>query len=64
MLYEVITLTKQNKENAEHLEAHLHDESFLKARHKAEAKNEKEKHKEREKAVKKAAKAGELKEVV
>ena len=59
---EVTDLTKQNRENAEHLEAHLHDESFLKARHKAEAKSEKEKHKQREKAVKKAAKSGELKE--
>lgn len=42
------------------LEAHIHDEAYLKARHKSEAKAEKEKLKQEAKQAKKAAKSGEL----
>ncbi len=57
---EVTDLTEQHKQTVADLEQHLHDDAFLKARHKAEKKEEKEKNKSREKEVKKAAKEGEL----
>ncbi|MBF8999635.1 protease SohB [Vibrio nitrifigilis] len=56
----VTNLTEKHKHTVEELEHHLHDDAFLKARHKAEKKAEKEKNKAREKDVKKSAKAGEL----
>lgn len=57
---EVTNLTEQHKQTVEQLESHLHDDAFLKARHKADKKSEKEKSKAREKEIKKAAKSGEL----
>ncbi|GMQ46987.1 protease SohB [Vibrio sp. 10N] len=57
---EITNLTEQRKQTVEHLEHHLHDDAFLKARNKAEKKAQKEKDKQREKEVKKAAKEGEL----
>lgn len=57
---EVTNLTEQHKQTVEQLESHLHDDAFLKARHKADKKSEKEKAKAREKEIKKAAKSGEL----
>lgn len=56
----VVNLTEQHKETVAHLEQHLHDGAFLKARDKAEKKSEKEKSKAREKATKLAAKEGTL----
>ncbi|MFW7523047.1 protease SohB [Vibrio ostreicida] len=57
---EITNLTEQHKHTVEQLEYHLHDESYLKARDKAERKKEKEQNKARDKAVKKASKEGEL----
>ncbi len=57
---EVTDLSEQYKQTIEHLEHHLHDDAFIKARHKAEKKDEKNKHKQRDKQVKKAAKEGDL----
>ncbi len=57
---EVVNLTEKHKNTVEHLEHHIHDEAFLKARHKAEKKDEKAKHKSETKEIKKAAKAGTL----
>ncbi|QXO18244.1 MULTISPECIES: protease SohB [Vibrio] len=57
---EVTNLTEQHKQTVEQLESHLHDDAFLKARHKADKKSEKEKAKARGKEIKKAAKSGEL----
>lgn len=56
----ITNLTDQHKETVEQLESYLHDDSFLKARHKAEKKSEKEQQKSREKALKKSIKEGEL----
>ena len=57
---EITNLTEQHKNTVEQLEHHLHDESFIKARDKAEKKQEKEKNKAREKEIKQASKAGDL----
>lgn len=57
---EVTNLTEQHKHTVEHMEHHLHDDAFIKARHKAEKKDEKNKNKQRGKQIKKAAKEGEL----
>ncbi|CAH0526514.1 protease SohB [Vibrio hippocampi] len=56
----VTNLTEQRKNTVEQLESHLHDNAFLKARHKSEKKAEKEKNKARDKALKQAAKEGKL----
>lgn len=57
---QVIDLSEKHKETVNQLEEHLHDEAYLKARHKSEAKAEKEKAKQEAKEIKKAAKSGEL----
>jgi serine protease SohB len=57
---EVTDLTEKNKETVKHLEAHLHDDAYLKAQHKLEKKQNKAKNKSAEKAMKKAAKEGKL----
>ncbi|WP_104399337.1 protease SohB [Vibrio penaeicida] len=57
---EVTNLTERYEHSVEQLEHHLHDDAYLKAKHKADKKAQKEKDKEREKEVKKAAKGGEL----
>lgn len=57
---EITNLTEQHKDTVLNLEQHIHDEAFLKARHKAEKKSDKAKHKAESKALKKAAKEGPL----
>lgn len=57
---EITNLTEQHKDTLQQLEHHIHDDAFLKARHKAEKKSEKAKHKAESKALKKAAKEGKL----
>ncbi len=57
---EITNLSEHHKQTIEQLEHHLHDDTFIKARDKAEKKVEKEKVKSRGKEVKKAAKEGEL----
>lgn len=57
---EVTDLTEKHKETVKHLEAHLHDDAYLKAQHKLEKKENKAKNKSAEKEMKKAAKAGKL----
>ncbi len=57
---EITNLTEQHKDTLQQLEHYIHDDAFLKARHKAEKKSEKAKHKAESKALKKAAKEGKL----
>ncbi|MDC0611327.1 protease SohB [Vibrio sp.] len=57
---EVTDLTEKHKETVKHLEAHIHDDAYIKAQHKLEKKQAKAKAKSTEKAAKKAAKAGTL----
>ncbi len=60
---EVTDLTEKHKETVKHLEAHLHDDAYIKAQHKLEKKEQKAKNKSSEKAMKKAAKEGKLEAV-
>lgn len=60
---EVTDLTERHKETVKYLEAHLHDDAYIKAQHKLEKKENKAKNKSSEKAMKKAAKEGKLEAV-
>lgn len=57
---QVTNLSEKHEETVAQLEEHLHDEVYLKARHKVQQKEQKENHKQESKQAKKAAKAGEL----
>ncbi|WP_105902357.1 protease SohB [Vibrio gangliei] len=57
---QVTNLSEKHEETIAQLEGHLHDEAYLKARHKAQEKEQKEKNKQQAKEAKKAAKSGEL----
>ncbi|WP_017025178.1 protease SohB [Vibrio rumoiensis] len=57
---QITDLSEKHKDTVAQLEEHLHDEAFLKARHKSEAKAQKEQDKQDAKQAKKAAKSGEL----
>ncbi|MBD1575455.1 MULTISPECIES: protease SohB [Vibrio] len=56
----VTDLCEKYKDTVAQLEDHLHDETYLKARDKAQAKADKAKHKQQAKQAKKEAKSGEL----
>ena len=58
--YRITDLSEKHTETVAQLEEHLHDEAYLKARHKAQEKEQKEKNKKEAKEAKKAAKSGEL----
>lgn len=57
---QITDLSEKHTETVAQLEEHLHDEAYLKARHKAQEKEQKEKNKKEAKDAKKAAKYGEL----
>ncbi len=57
---QITNLTERYKKDIEIMEHHLHDETFIKERDKAEKKDQKEKEKKRSKEVKQAVKDGVL----
>lgn len=60
---QITDLSEKHKDTVAQLEMHLHDDVFLKARHKSEAKAQKEQEKQEAKQAKKAKKAKKLGEL-